>query len=158
MTATQEILDLIETRLRALDEEIEALGAARAALGDSDAALGDSEHRAREPSRNGAGAPTPPARRALRARRARRRAAVAVSPETLEQLLSQTEGLSTSELTEQAGGDRHQILRLLRELETAGRIRRAGQRRGTRWHAVTDEERIQRRAAELASRSRASAA
>jgi hypothetical protein len=49
------------------------------------------------------------------------------------------------------------VLTLLRELETAGRIRRTGQRRGTRWHAITDEDRIRDRAAELARRRRKSA-
>jgi hypothetical protein len=43
---------------------------------------------------------------------------------------------------------------MLRELEQAQRVRRTGQRRATRWHAVTDEDRTRERAAELASRSR----
>ena len=51
-----------------------------------------------------------------------------------------------------ANGDRDQVLTLLRELEAAGRIRRTGQRRSTRWHVITDEDRIRERAAELASR------
>jgi len=34
-------------------------------------------------------------------------------------------------------------------LESAGRIGRTGQRRATRWHAITDEDRIRERAAEL---------
>jgi hypothetical protein len=46
------------------------------------------------------------------------------------------------------------VLVLLRELEAAGRVRRSGQRRGTRWHAITDEERIAERAAELAALSK----
>jgi hypothetical protein len=45
------------------------------------------------------------------------------------------------------------VLALLRELEQAQRIRRTGQRRATRWHAITDEDRIRERAAELATRS-----
>jgi tRNA(Ser,Leu) C12 N-acetylase TAN1 len=57
-------------------------------------------------------------------------------------------------LAERTNGDRDQVLTLLRELEAAGRIRRSGQRRGTRWHAITDEDRIRERAAELASRSK----
>jgi len=48
---------------------------------------------------------------------------------------------------------RDRVLTALRELEAAGRVRRSGQRRSTRWHAITDEERIQKRAAELAGRS-----
>jgi hypothetical protein len=151
MTATQEILDLIDSRLRALREEIEALGAARAALDESDSAAG-------ERSMNGGGEARPPAARTPRRGRRQRRVRVTVTADTLERLLSQTAGLSTSELAERAGGDRDRILTVLRELEAAGRIRRAGQRRGTRWHAITDEERIERRAAELAARSRASAA
>jgi hypothetical protein len=48
------------------------------------------------------------------------------------------------------------VLPLLREMETAGRVRRTGQRRGTRWHAVASEEEwISERAAELEARTRA---
>jgi hypothetical protein len=43
------------------------------------------------------------------------------------------------------------VLLLLRELEQARRVRRTGQRRATRWHAITDEDRIRERAAEVAS-------
>jgi hypothetical protein len=46
------------------------------------------------------------------------------------------------------------VLGVLRELEAAGRARRTGQRRGTRWHAVTDEDRIRARAAELERQSK----
>ena len=41
------------------------------------------------------------------------------------------------------------MLGLLRELETAGRIRRTGQPYATRWRAITDEGRIRERPAEL---------
>ena len=69
-------------------------------------------------------------------------------------LLSENGGLTTSVLAERTNGDRDQVLTLLRELEAAGRIRRSGQRRSTRWHAITDDDRIRQRAAELAARSR----
>ena len=69
-------------------------------------------------------------------------------------LLSENGGLTTSVLAERTNGDRDQVLNLLRELEAAGRIRRSGQRRSTRWHAVTDEDRIRERAADLAARSK----
>jgi len=72
----------------------------------------------------------------------------------LELLLSENGGLTTSVLAERANGNRDQVLTLLRELEAAGRVRRTGQRRSTRWHAITDEDRIRQRAAELAARSR----
>ncbi len=57
--------------------------------------------------------------------------------------------MSTADLAVQTGGDRHQLLTLLRELEAAGQVRRSGERRSTRWHAITDEDRIAARVAEL---------
>jgi hypothetical protein len=75
----------------------------------------------------------------------------------LESLLAEGDGLTTSALVEQTNGDRDQVLTLLRELEAGRRIRRTGQRRSTRWHAITDEDRIRERAAELAARSKQAA-
>lgn len=75
----------------------------------------------------------------------------------LEALLSENGGLTTSALAEQTNGNRDQVLTLLRELETAGRIRRTGQRRSTRWHAITDDDRIRERAADLAARRKRAA-
>ena len=69
------------------------------------------------------------------------------------QLLANSDGLTTAALAEQAGADRDQKLLVLRELVESQRVRRTGQRRATRWHAITDEDRIHERAAELASRS-----
>jgi hypothetical protein len=105
-------------------------------------------------------APTSPrprtVRRSSRGGRGRKsgRAVQVVAAGKLELLLSQANGATTSELVEQTNGDRDQVLVLLRELEAAGRVRRSGQRRGTRWHAITDEERIAERAAELAALSK----
>ena len=84
----------------------------------------------------------------------RRRAKPARLPEVvpagkLETLLTSTEGLTTADLVARTGGDRQQLLTLLRELEAAGRVRRSGERRSTRWHAITDEDRIAARVAEL---------
>ena len=76
--------------------------------------------------------------------------------ETLEPLLADSDGLTTAALAKQANGDPAYVLRLLRELEAAGRVRRTGERRATRWFAVTDEDWIQERAAELASRPKGS--
>jgi CRP-like cAMP-binding protein len=72
-----------------------------------------------------------------------------ISADRVESLLSDDDGLTTSALAEQTGGNRDHVLKLLRELEAAGRVRRTGQRRGTRWHTFTDEDRIRERAAEL---------
>ena len=151
MRTTQDIVDSIEIRLRELNHEIQTLTAARSALETDDA-------RPSTPvapvAAAPAAAPARPARRRSR-RRARGAAATEVIPAgRLELLLSENGGLTTSVLAERTNGDRDQVLTLLRELEAAGRVRRSGQRRSTRWHAITDEDRIQARAAELAGRRR----
>jgi hypothetical protein len=178
MRTTEAIVDSIESRLRELNQEIETLTAARTALDGAPASQrvaersgtdagasedGGSGGPARRPgrgsgARTGTGAATRARTRTrTRSRRAKAKAgrAVEVVPAgRLEVLLAENGGLTTSALTEQTNGDRDQVLTLLRELESAGRIRRSGQRRSTRWHAITDEDRINERAAELAARSR----
>jgi DNA-binding IclR family transcriptional regulator len=72
----------------------------------------------------------------------------------LHGLRANSDGLSTAALSEQANADPARVLPLLRQMEAAGSVRRTGQRRGTRWHAVANEEWIAQRAAELAARSR----
>ena len=142
MRTTEDIVDSIENRLRELNQEIESLTAARTALDGRE---------------DGPAASAPaPARRRKSTRRVRRstRAVEVVPAGRLEALLSENGGLTTSVLAERTNGDRDQVLTLLRELEATGRIRRSGQRRSTRWHAITDEDRIRERAAELAARSR----
>ena len=62
--------------------------------------------------------------------------------------------MSTPELAAATNGKPDQILALLRELENHNEIRRTGQRRGTRWHLITDEDRVTARAAEIAGQSR----
>jgi hypothetical protein len=87
--------------------------------------------------------------------RARRAKPTGVVPAgVLERILGEHDGLTTAQLAEQANGNRDQVLMLLRELEASERVRRTGQRRGTRWHRLTEEDLIAERAAELASRSR----
>lgn len=75
----------------------------------------------------------------------------------LKLLGTNRDGLTTPAIAAAANADRDQVLALVRELEAAGDVRRTGARRGTRWHAITDEDRIQERAAELATRSKRSA-
>ena len=152
MKTTQDIVDSIEIRLRELNQEIQSLTAARSAL-ETEAA-GASTRVAPAAASPAAGSPAGAVRRRSR-RRARGAAATdAVPAGRLELLLSENGGLTTSVLAERTNGDRDQVLTLLRELEAAGRVRRSGQRRSTRWHAITDEDRIQARAAELAGRRR----
>ncbi|HEY1566983.1 MAG TPA: hypothetical protein VGF68_08200 [Solirubrobacteraceae bacterium] len=69
-------------------------------------------------------------------------------------LLDGSAGMSTSELAKASAGRRVQILALLRELEKADQVRRTGERRGTRWHLITEEDRIAARAAEIAAQSK----
>jgi hypothetical protein len=147
MTFTEEMVNSIEGRLRELGNEIDTLTAAREALVDR------SEPR---PKRRATPASTSPGSRRRKRRPTPVRAAEVVPAGKLELLLSGGDGMTTSVLAEQANGNREQVLTLLRELETAGKVRRTGQRRATRWHAITDEDRIRERAAELAAQSRSS--
>jgi hypothetical protein len=179
MTTTEKIIESIDDRVRDLTEQIETLVAARGALisGGSPKVKRPPRNVARSPRSSDereAGSAVKPARgrvskpRTGESRSARQKPAVAatrtrrrngksreiVTGERLELLLSENGGMTTSVLVERSGVSRDQILALLRELEAAGRIRRTGQRRSTRWHAITDEERIEKRAAELAALSK----
>ena len=173
MRTTQEIVQSIDIRLRELSEEIKSLDAARSALEDRKtrtprrAAQALTEQRrpatgARSSAQARAQASRQASAKVARASASRSRshartgsrlrgrgAPDGTPADRLESLLSESGGLTTAALADRANANRDQVLRLLRELETAGRIRRTGQRRATRWHAITDEERIRERAAEL---------
>ena len=69
-------------------------------------------------------------------------------------LLSGSDGMRTRELSQASNGDPAQVLVLLKEQEDAGQVRRTGTRAATRWHAITHEDRIAARAAELVRSSR----
>ena len=166
MKSTEQILESIDGRLRELNAEIETLDAARSALHGREAQQSPADGAAAASSARKSARTTTGTTRTATGKSARRRARrngrpsrpVEVVPAgRLEGLLSEDNGLTTSALAERSGGNRDQVLTLLRELEAAGRIRRTGQRRGTRWHAITDEDRIRERAAELAGRRRKSA-
>lgn len=159
MKTTQQILKSIDGRLRELNAEIETLDAARLALHGREARSAVADGVASPASSASSASPAPKSARGRARRSARRngktgRAVEVVPAGRLEVLLSEDGGLTTSALAERSGGNRDQVLTLLRELEAEGRIRRTGQRRGTRWHAITDEDRIRERAAELAGRRR----
>jgi predicted Rossmann fold nucleotide-binding protein DprA/Smf involved in DNA uptake len=135
-----ELTQSIDARLQELRTEITTLEDARKAL------------------TNGHKPAAPPARKtrpARQPRRAARRKPSVLTSEKLEQMLT-SDGITTSALAEQANAKQDQVLGLLRDLEAAGKARRSGQRRGTRWHLVTDEDRIAARAAELEGQSRRS--
>jgi predicted Rossmann fold nucleotide-binding protein DprA/Smf involved in DNA uptake len=145
--STQELVQRIDDHLRTLTEEIRTLEAARDALRAGNGLGGrDSGGAGRRGGR-------PPA-----TSRATRRTRGAVSAEQVHALLPGHGSVTTSALAEQTGADATQVLRALRELESRGHVRRTGARRGTRWHAVTDEDRIRARAAELEARTHPKAA
>jgi hypothetical protein len=106
---------------------------------------------ARKELLNGNGAAPPPkAARSARRRRAAPKPTRDVVPAgKLEAMLAEHDGITSTALAKLANAAPDQVLTLLRELEQAGRARRTGQRRGTRWHAITDEDRIAARVAEL---------
>jgi hypothetical protein len=135
MTNT-DIVTSIDQRLTAAKAEIAQLEGARRALIDG-----------------GAVAVTPKPRRTT-PRKARRRHNEIVPAGKLTALLDGSAGMSTSQLAKATNGRPDQILALLRELEQADQIRRTGERRGTRWHLITDDDRIAARAADLAARGK----
>lgn len=135
---TQELIQRIDERLQVLNGEITVLTVARQVLLDG-----------RVPTTTS----TRSTRRTRRRSPNRRRGADVLLAGTAVRMLSENDGLTTSALATQANADSRQALPLLKELEAAGQVRRTGERRATRWHAVTDEDRVQQRAAELASRS-----
>jgi predicted transcriptional regulator len=99
---------------------------------------------------------TPPL--SLRARTPAKRAKVVQAADSLVAdtlgtiLHGEGDGLSAATIAERSNARYGQVLNLLRELESAGQVRRTGTRRSTRWRLITDGERIAERAAELASR------
>jgi hypothetical protein len=142
MPDSQEIIISIDKRLAQARSEIASLESALSAIGDSSTTASPATP-APTAGSNGAGP-------AGRGRRRKSRPPSEVVPAgKLEALLIAGDGLTTADLTEQTGGDRRQVLTLLRELEAAGRVRRTGERRSTRWYAITDEDRIAARVAEL---------
>jgi predicted Rossmann fold nucleotide-binding protein DprA/Smf involved in DNA uptake len=169
----------IDERLDALNAEINDLQRARLALGTATRAAAPSGARRRSARPTGKGAaaqrsaqPTrtkkaPPRSVASGARQAPRRRprsngsrptkskAQLFTVERLEHVLSTADaGLAATAIAEQTGAQYQTTLKLLRDLETAGRVRREGARRATRWRLVTDEDRIAERAAQLERQSR----
>ena len=138
MPRLDQLIQSIDARIQELNSDMASLQAARFALVTNSAA----------PTPQSAAKPRPTKRRR------QSKTNEPLSAGAVEQLLATSDGLTTAALAQRAGAGRDEVLALLRELETARRVRRTGQRRGTRWHAITDDDRIRDRSAELASRSR----
>lgn len=138
---TTDIVASIERRLAQAKAEIAQLeGARQALIGGVGPAVGPQPRRARK------SAP----------RKTAGRGSEVVPAGKLTALLRGSVGMSTSELAQATNAEPGQVLALLRELAQADQIRRTGERRGTRWHLITDEDRIAARAAEIAAHSRRS--
>jgi hypothetical protein len=135
-----DIVTSIDQRLTEAKAEIVRLEGARQALITSDAPTVTPKPRRARP--------------ATKRRKTVRRTREVVPAGKLTALLDGSDGMSTSELAKASAGRPDQILALLRDLEKADQVRRTGQRRGTRWHLITDEERIAARAAEIAAQGR----
>jgi predicted Rossmann fold nucleotide-binding protein DprA/Smf involved in DNA uptake len=82
-----------------------------------------------------------PAPRATRVRRTRRTAATngagaaskVLTPEKVVKLVT-TNGVPASEIRAQTGGSPDAVLRVLKQLESDGAVKRTGARRSTKWH------------------------
>ena len=138
MPFIEELIQSIDARIQALTREMVALENARAALTTN----GSAPRRPGEVSQPTARRP----RRRKTAKRTKRAKSNSVLlADRADRLLASTDGLTTAAVAKEAGASRDQVLALLRDLEKARRVRRSGQRRGTRWHALTDEDEIQQR-------------
>lgn len=138
-----ELIKRLDKRLDEAKREIASLQRARAALDSTPTP----RHRRRRKHHAVRAVPNKIGRRRRRAR---------LDGPKLEAILGEggASGLSTTELVDKSGSSRARVLHLLRELERSGNVRRTGERNSTRWHPVTDEDRIAARAAELQSRSK----
>jgi predicted Rossmann fold nucleotide-binding protein DprA/Smf involved in DNA uptake len=81
-------------------------------------------------------------RRSPRARATRQRtsngrtAKVALTPDVVVKLVT-PEGVPAREIRSQVNGSDNQVLKVLKDLESEGKVKRTGQRRATKWHLAT---------------------
>jgi hypothetical protein len=160
----QEIVTNIDARIAELESEIQPLLEARLALLNSSQTPTPATRRQTstpKPATTPAAKSAPPAetpKPALkrRPRRAARRVKVDPVPSgKLISLLGSSDGMTATALAKEAGGNANQVRVLLQELAQAGDVRRTGERRGTRWHLITDEEKIAARAGEIEAQMKA---
>jgi hypothetical protein len=104
---------------------------------------------------------TPPrARRSARGRTSRPRTSngrtagkVALTPDVVVNLVT-PEGVPAREIRSKVNGSDNQVLKVLKDLESEGKVKRTGQRRATKWHRVTENGRSAARTAKPARRAR----
>jgi hypothetical protein len=94
----------------------------------------------------------PRGRRSARGRATRQRASngrtagkVALTPDVVVRLVT-PEGVPAREIRSQVNGSDNQVLKVLKDLESEGKIKRTGQRRATKWHRVTGSDQAAARA------------
>jgi hypothetical protein len=143
MTFIDSLIQSLDARIAEANEEIAQLEAARTAL------IGKSNGRARTQPEPKVEKPAPKKPARPRAGRKPRQKREVVPAEKLVVLLGERGDQSTAELAKLADGTPDQVLALLKELETADKIRRTGQRRSTRWRLMTEDDRVADRVAEL---------
>ena len=142
MSFIEDLLESLDTRLEQIRAEMATLTHAREELIRHGAARAH-ENRTRTQ------------RHTRSSSRTRRRPAPAesVSTNKLHTLLTESGGLTATELSHRLGATPARVLPLLRTMAANGSVRRSGTGRGSRWHAVASEEEwIAKRAAELAAR------
>jgi predicted Rossmann fold nucleotide-binding protein DprA/Smf involved in DNA uptake len=76
--------------------------------------------------------------RATRTRSSNGRAAskVALTPDVVIDLVT-PEGVPARDIRSKVNGSDNQVLKVLKDLESEGKIKRTGQRRATKWHRVS---------------------
>ena len=142
MTFIEDLVESLETRLEQIRAEMATLTHAREEL-ISNGAARTHENRTRTQRQTRSGRRT----------RARPAPAEPVSTSKLHTLLTESGGLTVAELSHRLDAAPADVLPLLRAMAANGSVRRSGSGRGSRWHAVADEEEwIAKRAAELAAR------
>ena len=77
----------------------------------------------------------PPVRKPARARKPRQTTAEFLSNETVLKLLTR-EGVPAKTIRSRFKATDNQVLRVLKGLESEGKVKRTGERRSTRWHSV----------------------
>ena len=65
-----------------------------------------------------------------------RTAKVALTPDVVVKLVT-PEGVPAREIRAQVNGSDNQVLKVLKDLESEGKVKRTGQRRATKWHLAT---------------------
>lgn len=152
----EEIVANIDARIAALESDIQPLLDAKGALLNSSSPQpkppkGRQIKPQTAPEETAAAKPTPieaPSKPKPRGTGSRARVDPVPSGKLIA-LLEGSDGLTSTALARQTGGDAKQIRVLLKELTDRGEVRKTGQRSATRWHLVTEEEQIATRAAEI---------